>query len=310
MSSESGADRRRAMLLAFLLTAGFMVAELVGGILANSLSLIADAGHMLTDAAALGLGLGAMWVASRPHTGRRTFGLHRAEILAALANGSLLVTIAVFVAWQAFERLGTFPEVEGGPMLVIAVVGLAINLVAMHILGGHRHDNLNVRGAFLHVLGDALGSVGVIVAALVIRFTGWTPIDALMSLLISVLILVSGWRLVRETVSVLLESTPRHLDTETLHRDLASIPGVRGVHDLHIWTVASGFVSLSCHAEVVSSEVADDVLRRATALLRDRYAIHHVTIQPETTTIHEELEHCCPDEHASWSPLKRFLSQG
>jgi cobalt-zinc-cadmium efflux system protein len=299
------------MLVAFVLTAGFMVAELVGGILANSLALVADAGHMMTDAAALGLGLAAMWVASHPHTGRRTFGLHRAEILAALANGSLLVTIAAFVAWRAFERLGTSPDVESGPMLVIAVLGLVVNLVSMQVLGGHRHDNLNVKGAFLHVLGDALGSLGVIVAALVIRFSGWTPIDAIMSLLISALILVSGWRLVRETISVLLESSPRHLDTEALHRDLLAVPGIRDVHDLHIWTVTSGFVSLSCHAEVVSSDVADDVLRRATALLRDRYGIRHVTIQPETTTIHEELDHCCPDDHAGWAPpLKRFLRQG
>lgn len=310
MSAEPGGRRRRAMVYAFVLTAGFMVAELVGGLLANSLALVADAGHMLADAAALGLGLAAMWVATHPHTRRRTFGLHRAEILAALANGSLLVTLSAFVAFRAVQRLSSSPEVAAGPMLVIAVLGLVVNLVAMRLLGGHRHENLNVRGAFLHVLGDALGSVGVIVAALVIRFTGWTPIDALTSLLISVLILVSGWRLVRETVSVLLESTPRHVDTEALQRDLLGIPGVRGVHDLHVWTVTSGFVSLSCHAEVDSSDVADTVLRRATALLRERYGIHHVTIQPETSTIHEELAHCCPDEHSSFAPLNRFPSEG
>lgn len=195
--SQGRSDRgtRRAMVLAFLLTSGFMVAELVGGLLANSLALVADAGHMVSDAAALGLGLFAMWVASHPHTERRTFGFHRAEILAALANGSMLIGIALFVSYHAIGRLRVVQEVASGPVLVIAAVGLVVNLVAMHVLGGHSHGNLNVRGAFFHVLSDALGSVGVIVAGLVIRFTGWTPIDALVGLFIAVLVLISGWRL-------------------------------------------------------------------------------------------------------------------
>lgn len=295
---------RRAMAGAFFLTSAFMVAELVAGLLSNSLSLVADAGHMIADAGALGLGLVAMWMASHPHTERRTFGFHRAEILAALANGSLLVVIAILVVWTAFGRLQHPQHIKSGLMLVVAVGGLGVNLLAMRVLGTHRHDNLNVRGAFLHVLGDALGSAGVIVAGLVIRFTGWTPIDSLVSLFISSLILVSGFRLVRETVSVLLESSPPHLDAEALRRDLAGLPGVRNVHDLHIWTVTSGFVSLSCHCEVASSGVADDVLRRATNLLRERYGIRHVTIQPETSQIHEELEHCCLDQHQARPFLK------
>lgn len=297
---EHGHDRsatRRAMTGAFFLTFSFMIAELVAGLISNSLSLVADAGHMIADAGALGLGLVAMWMASHPHTERRTFGFHRAEILAALANGSLLVVIAIFVVWTAFGRLQHPQQIKSGLMLVVAVAGLAVNLLAMRVLGRHRHDNLNVRGAFLHVLGDALGSAGVIVAGLVIRYSGWTPIDSLVSLFISGLILISGFRLVRETVSVLLESSPPHLDAEALRRDLAGLPGVRNVHDLHIWTVTSGFVSLSCHCEVASSLVADDVLRRATNLLRERYGIRHVTIQPETSQIHDELEHCCLDQH-------------
>jgi cobalt-zinc-cadmium efflux system protein len=300
---------RRAMMLAFLVTSVFMLAELVGGIVANSLALVADAGHMVTDAAALGLGLAAMWVASHPHTERRTFGFHRAEILAALVNGSVLVAIAVFVSWRAIGRLREVQEVESGLMLVIAILGLAVNLVVLRILGTHQHGNLNVRGAFLHVLGDTAGSVGVIVAGLVIRWTGWTPIDALVSLFIAALILVSGYRLVRETVSVLLESSPRDVDPDSVRKDLVDIPGVRDVHDLHVWTVTSGFVSLSCHCEVESSELADDVLRAATSLLRDRYGIRHVTIQPETSQIHEELEHCCLDEHEPIPSLARFLDQ-
>ena len=298
------------MVVAFALTSGFMLAELIGGILANSLALIADAGHMVSDTAALGLGLFAMWMASHPHTERRTFGFHRAEILAALVNGALLLGIALVVSFRAVERLGEPQEVQSGLMFVIAVLGLVVNLVSMKFLHRHRHTSLNVRGAFLHVMGDALGSVGVIVAAVVIHLTGWTPIDALVSLLIAALILVSGWRLVRETISILLESTPRGLDSEALRRDLLAIPGVEDVHDLHIWTVTSGFVSLSCHAEVSSSELADDVLRAATALLRERYGIRHVTIQPETSRVHEELEHCCQSDHEPSPSLRHFLNHG
>jgi len=300
---------RRAMVTAFLLASGFMVAELVGGMLANSLALIADAGHMASDAAALGLGLFAMWIASRPHTERRTFGFHRAEILAALVNGSLLVGIALLVSYHAVGRLRDVQEVASGPVLIIAALGLVVNVVALGILGGHRDANLNVRGAFLHVLSDALGSIGVLISGVVIRFTGWMPVDAIVSLFIATLILVSGWRLVRETISVLLESSPRHLDTDALRRDLTEIEGVRDVHDLHVWTVTSGFVSLSAHAEVTSSDIADEVLRRATVLLRERYGIRHVTIQPETSQIHDELEHCCLDDHEPSLSFRRFLNQ-
>ncbi|HEY7818851.1 MAG TPA: cation diffusion facilitator family transporter, partial [Vicinamibacteria bacterium] len=262
-------SKRRAMLTAFLLTAGFMVAEAVGGLISNSLALIADAGHMASDAAALGLGLAAMWIASHPHTERRTFGLHRAEILAALANGALLTALSFLVVWRAVARLQTPQQIESGLMLAVAILGLAVNIIALKILGGHRHDNLNVRSAFLHVFGDAVGSVGVIAAGLTIRLTGWTPIDSLVSVGIALLILWSGYGLVRETVSVLLESSPRHLDPDKLRRDLLGLDGVRDVHDLHIWTVTSGFISLSCHCEIVSSQIADDVLRKATALLRE-----------------------------------------
>ncbi|GMR23926.1 MAG: cation diffusion facilitator family transporter [Acidobacteriota bacterium] len=308
-ATNASQGTRRAMVLAFLLTSSFMMAELVGGILANSLALIADAGHMVADAAALGLGLFAMWIACHPHTERRTFGFHRAEILAALVNGSLLVGIALFVSYHAVERLREAQQVASGPVLIIAALGLVVNVVALRILGGHRHANLNVRGAFLHVLGDALGSIGVLISGLVIHFTGWMPADAIVSLFIATLILVSGWRLVRETISVLLESSPRYLDTDVLRRDLIEIGGVRDVHDLHVWTVTSGFVSLSAHAEVTSSDIADEVLRNATVLLRERYGIRHVTIQLETSQIHDELEHCCLGEHEPSLSFRRFLNQ-
>ncbi|MFQ5788965.1 MAG: cation diffusion facilitator family transporter [Acidobacteriota bacterium] len=294
---QDGNGPRRAMLIALALISGFIVVEVVGGILANSLALLADAGHMVSDAAALGLSVFAMWMATRPHTVRRTFGFHRAEILAGLVNGSGLVIIAFAVIWHAAERLREPPEIASGPMLAVATGGLVVNLVAMRILGDHHQHNLNVRGAFLHVLSDTLASVGVILAAAVIAVTGWTSVDGLVSIFISALILVAGLRLVRETVSVLLESSPRHLDTERLHADLEAVPGIREVHDLHVWTVTSGFVSLSCHAALAADSVADDVLRQATAMLRERYNIRHATIQPEKSVIHEASGSCCLDEH-------------
>lgn len=306
---QSSGGRPRAMVLAFVLTSVFMVTELVCGLWANSLALVADAGHMVSDAAALGLGLFAMWIASRPHTDKRTFGFHRAEILAALVNGALLVGIALYVSFHALTRLREVQQIASGPVLIVAALGLGVNLVALKILDTHRHGSLNVRGAFLHVVGDALGSVGVLVSGLVIHWTGWTPIDGLVSLLIAGLILVSGVRLVRETVSVLLESCPNGLDMDAVRQDLIALEGVRDVHDLHVWTVTSGFVSLSAHAEVTSSDVADDVLRTATILLRERYGIRHVTIQPETSKIHEELEHCCHDAHEPSLSFRGFINQ-
>ena len=297
------------MLIAFALTSVFMLAELIGGLLSNSLALMADAGHMTSDAAALGLGLFAMWVASRPHTQKLTFGFHRAEILAALANGMLLLGIALFVSFHALSRLRDAPDVASGPVMAIASLGLIVNLVAMKILGGHNKGSLNIRAAFLHLLSDVLGSLGVIFSGVVIHLTGWTPIDAIISIFISVLILVSGGRLVRETVSVLLESSPYHLDTEVVKNDLTEIDGVSDIHDLHVWTVTSGFVSLSAHAEVVSSEIADEVLRKATVLLRERYGIRHITIQAETSQIHDELEHCCLDEHKPSLSFRSFLRE-
>ena len=299
----------RAMLLAFGLTSVFMLVELIGGLLSNSLALMADAGHMISDAAALGLGLFAMWVANRPHTQKLTFGFHRAEILAALANGMLLLGIALFVSFHALSRLRDAPDVAGGPVMAIASLGLIVNLVAMKILGSHNQGSLNIRAAFLHLLSDVLGSIGVIFSGVVIHFTGWTPIDGVISIFISVLILVSGGKLVRETVSVLLESSPYHLDTEAVKNDLKEIDGVSDIHDLHVWTVTSGFVSLSAHAEVVSSEITDEVLRKATVLLRERYGIRHITIQAETSQIHDELEHCCLGEHKASLSFRSFLSQ-
>ena len=260
--------------------------------LANSLALQGDAGHMLSDSAALGVSFLAAWLATRPMTARRTFGFHRAEVLAALLNSLFLLGIAGWVGTRAIARLGDPLEVSALPVLIIAIIGLIVNLVALKVLGHHQHSNLNIRGAFLHVLGDTLGSAGVIVSALVIQFTGWNTIDALVSLGIAGLLVLSGVRLLRDSVSVLMLATPEGVDGEAVRSGLLSLPGIRGIHDLHIWTVNSGFVSLSCHADIEANTPPDAILKSATALLRERFGIRHVTIQPEITRAHGDADSC------------------
>lgn len=274
---------RRPLVIALAITATFLVIEVIGGVLTNSLALLADAGHMLTDVAALALALFAIWLANRPATPVRSFGFYRAEILAALINAATLVAVSIYIFWEAFHRLGAPPEVESGPMLAVAVAGLAANAASAWFLmrgGGHQH-NLNTRGAFLHVIGDMLGSAGAIVAALVMLATGWYLADPLLSAGIGGLILFSSWRLLKEAVDVLLESTPKHIDPQAVRAAMAATPGVRGVHDLHIWTVTSGLVAMSGHVEVDPDAAWDATLRRLTALLRDDFGIAHVTLQPE-----------------------------
>jgi cobalt-zinc-cadmium efflux system protein len=254
----------RKLLAVLLLTTAFMVVEAVGGWLSGSLALIADAGHMLTDAGALGLSLATVWIARRPATERRTFGFLRLEILAALVNGAVLLVVAGWVVVEAIRRLRTPTPVEADLFLAIALVGLAVNLTGLWVLHGAHHGSLNVRGAYLHVLGDALGSVGAIAAALVIRYTGWLPADPLISIVISLLILVGAWRLVRESVEVLLEAVPGHVD----------------LAEVHVWTVTSGMIAMSGH--VVVPELAE----HPATLGRIQDQVHllgiaHATIQLE-----------------------------
>lgn len=283
---------RWALAAALVCTLTIAVAEFVGGILANSLALQGDAGHMLSDSAALGVSFLAAWLATRPMTARRTFGFHRAEVLAALLNSLMLLGIAAWVGIRAVIRLGDPVEVAAVPVLIIAIIGLIVNLVALKLLGRHQHSNLNIRGAFLHVLGDTLGSAGVIVSALIIQFTGWNTVDALVSLGIAGLLVFSGVRLLRDSVSVLMLATPAEVDGEAVRSALLSLPGIRGVHDLHIWTVNSGFVSLSCHADIEADTSPNAILQSATALLRERFGIRHVTIQPEITRVHGDADSC------------------
>lgn len=269
-----------------VLTAIFMIAEVVGGIVSNSLALLADAGHMFTDVAALGLSVFAMHLARRPPTTRRTYGYARLEILAALLNGATLLVISGLILREAWERVHEPLVIDGVLMLSVAGVGLVVNVAGALLLHSHAHDNLNVRGAYLHVLGDLLGSVGTIVAGVLVLTAGWTLADPLISLVIAALILYSAWNLVREATDVLLESAPAHIDMESLLEDLSSIDGLDDVHDVHVWTLTSGFIALSGHG------VIDDPGEHMRVLdqIRDkmsRRGIEHVTFQLELRTLYQ-----------------------
>lgn len=276
---EAGSVRRLGITLG--LVAAYMVAEVVGGLLTGSLALLADAGHMLSDAAALGLALFAAWIARRPVTPERTYGYHRTEILAALANGATLVVIAGVIVVEAWERFESPREVDGATMLAIAVGGLAVNLVALWVLHGGRGESLNLRGAWLHVLGDALGSVQVIAAGALIWAFGWQWADPVASVLIALLVAWTSWSLLRDAAHVLMEGTPRHLDASEVRQAIGAVAGVDDVHDLHMWTITSGFDALSVHARVAGRD-RDQVLREVRELLRRRFGIAHSTVQIET----------------------------
>lgn len=279
-SQTAGRKQRRRLTLALLLAAVYMLAEVAGGLLSNSLALLADAGHMLTDVAALGLSLFAIWVAQRPATPQRTYGYHRMEILAALVNGATLVAIAVLIFAEALRRWSSPPEVKGGLMLAVACGGLAVNLASLWILRGGREESLNVRGAWLHTLTDTLGSVQAIAAGVLISGFGWNWADPLASVLIGVLVIVSSWGLLRESVGVLMEGVPAHLALDEVTDAMAGVPGVVAVHDLHVWTITSGFVALSAHV-VVEPTCSEDVLWQVRAVLHERFGIDHSTIQVE-----------------------------
>ncbi|MGH7676156.1 MAG: cation diffusion facilitator family transporter [Gemmatimonadales bacterium] len=273
-------ESRRRMTAVLAITAVVMVAEAVGGWLANSLALLADAGHMLADAGALGLALLVSHVARRPATPERSFGLLRLEIFAALVNGALLIAMAIGIAIEAWHRFRTPPSVDGRLLLAVAGLGLVANVVGVMVLHrGHRHS-LNERGAYLHVVGDLLGSAGAIGAGVVVLTTGWTLADPVVSVAIAALILVGAWRLVRESADVLLEATPAHISLSDVHDRMASVPGVGSVHDLHVWTVTSGVVAMSGH--LVVQDPADN--QRVLEVVQDRLGrlgIGHVTVQIE-----------------------------
>ena len=290
---------RRALTAALGITTTFLVIEVVGALITDSLALLSDAGHMLSDVSALGLSLLAIWLAARPHTPGRTFGYHRVEIVAALVNGLTLVAVSLYVFWEAAQRFSDPPEVQSGLMLVIASAGLAANAVSGYILSRSGHSNLNVRSAFLHVVGDALGSLGAIIAAIVMLATGWYLADPLISVGIAVLILISAVRVTREALGIVLEFAPKDVDIRAVRSALESVDGVTDVHDLHVWTITSDFVALSAHARVRPGTDSCQMVRRATEMLRNEFDIAHVTIQPEPEPLHEVRPGvCCLGEHA------------
>lgn len=283
----------RALRAALALTLVVLVAEVVGGLISNSLALLADAGHVLTDAAALGLSLFVAWFSRQPVTAEKTFGYLRWEILAALINGTTLLGISVWIVIEAVARFRA-PEAVGGTlMLVVSAAGLLANIVAAWWLHPVNKSSLNVRGAYLHIMSDLLASVGTIVAATVIALTGWLYADPLASLLTTALIVRGAWQLVRESVDVLLESTPSHIAIKDVRAALQGIPGVESVHDLHVWTVTSGVVALSAHAIVREPERQQDVLERACDLM-SHMGIHHITIQLERHEMAEREAHLHP----------------
>jgi cobalt-zinc-cadmium efflux system protein len=271
----------RRLLAALALTLGFALVEAVGGLWSGSLALLGDAGHMFSDATALGIALFAAWLGRRPPSARHSYGFARAEVLAALINGLLMLAVVTGITVEAIARLQTPRPVAGGAVMAIAVVGLAVNALVLAVLSRASHD-LNTRGAMLHVFGDLLGSVAALLAGAVVYFTGWTPIDPLLSLAIAALIVISTFRLLHEALHVLMEGVPRHIDLEQVGRSLAQVSGVRSVHDLHIWTAAAGAPALSAHVVVDNLGRWPETLEALRAVLHSRYGIEHVTLQPES----------------------------
>ena len=284
------ASNQRRLSIALGLAASYLVVELIGGWWTGSLALLADAGHMLSDVGALSLALFAAWVATRPADDRWTYGRSRAEILAALAQGVALVVVAVLISVEAFERFRDPQPVLGMGVLGIASGGLLVNVLALRVLGGGHEHSLNLRGAWLHVLSDALGSVGAMLAGFAIWAWGWAWADPAASLAISALVLFSAWHLIREAVDVLMEAAPRHVDVDAVRRGLSDLGGVSSVHDLHVWTLGQGQVALSCHLVVARPGLHEDLLTDAYTLLGNDHGIDHATIQIEP----ENLAHTSP----------------
>lgn len=276
-----GPSGTRELLLALLITVSFMMVEVVAALISGSLALLADAGHMLTDVSALSLSLFAAWIATKPATPEKSYGYYRTEILAALINGVALCLLVIWIGARALQRLHNPPDVLTGPMLVAAVLGLAANLASSRILAGAGTRNLNIRGARINVIGDALGSCGVIGAGLLMRFKGWRQADPLASLLIGFFIAFSAWMLMKQAVNVLLESTPAHLDLDRILEAIRDVEGVRDVHDLHLWTITTGLEAMSGHILVEDLGRSPQIVEALNRLVSERFGITHTTFQLE-----------------------------
>ncbi|KAB8138973.1 cation transporter [Gracilibacillus oryzae] len=288
-------NNKKALFISFLFITAFMVIEIIGGIFTNSLALLSDAGHMFSDAFALGLSLFAFKLSEKVANGEKTFGYKRFEILAAFINGISLIAISLYIFWEAYHRFLEPPNVSG-TMLWIAVIGFIVNIIVALILmfSGDTEDNLNMRSALLHVLGDLLGSVGAIVAGILILLFDWNIADPIASIIVAILILISGYRVTKDSIHILMEGTPDNLSFEELESRLVQLDGVVGIHDLHAWTITSNFPAFSCHMVVSENTDRDMILKQAAKLLHDEFSIHHSTIQIEGIHANiEKDEDCC-----------------
>ncbi|MEQ1945383.1 cation diffusion facilitator family transporter [Mesorhizobium sp. VNQ89] len=280
-SKTAGARYARNLAWALGLTLTYLIAEVIGAFVTGSLALLADAAHMLTDVGGLGLALLAIRFAARPATPQKTYGYLRAEILSALLNAVVLLVLTIYILFEAYERFTNPPDVLSWPMLIVAVIGLAVNLVSMRLLSGGSSASLNVQGAYFEVLSDMLGSLGVIVAALVIMWTGWTLADPIIGALIGLFIVPRTWRLISQAVHILLEGVPPNVDLRLLETALKEIPGIKAVHDLHVWTITSGLDSMSGHIVVTDMGESPRVLRAVRETMKDKFGLEHVTVQIE-----------------------------
>lgn len=296
-------SNERSLWLAFGLTFGFLIAEVVGGVLTKSLALISDAAHMFTDAAALAIALAAIRVARRPADLKRTFGYHRFEILAAAFNALLLFGVAIYILYEAWQRLKQPASVDSLGMLGIAVLGTLVNVASMRLLSAGKEGSLNVKGAYLEVWSDLLGSIGVIVAAVIIRYTGWSWVDSVVAVGIGLWVLPRTWLLLKESVNILLEGVPAGIDPEVVAQAIRQTPGVTGLHDLHIWALSSGKSSLSAHVVHDAAAVPQDILLALRGQMGERFGIRHITVQCETVP--------CPDafEDPHWTEPHAGLAE-
>ncbi len=281
-TGSAGARHRKSLVWALALTTTFLVVEVIGAWISGSLALLADAAHMLTDAGGLALALFAIWFAARPPSASKTFGYLRAEVLAALINAVVLLLLAVYILYEAYQRIFAPPEVLSTPMLIVAVVGLVVNLISMRLLAAGSEESLNLKGAYFEVLADMLGSIGVIASALIIMFTGWTLADPIIGAAIGVFIVPRTWALLKHSVNILLEGTPIGFDLAGLERALRALPGVVDTHDLHVWTITSGIDAMSGHLVVADDADQQAVLVAARTVLHEDFGIDHTTIQVET----------------------------
>ncbi len=298
--AREGADLARPLNIAITITAVFTVIEFLGGVFSESLALISDAGHMLTDTLALLLTLGAVRLAMLPATDARTFGYKRAEILAALANGVTLVVITLLIFYEAIQRILHPPEIDSGLMLIVGAAGLGANAASAYILHDRAASSLNIKGAFIHIMGDFLSSIGVVIAAILIMLFGVTIVDPVLSILIGFIILYSSFKLVMQSTSILLEAVPSHIKLDDVRHSLKSVKGVTDVHDLHVWTLSSGLYALSAHLVVPDQMISDcsGVLAESEDILKEMFAISHTTFQIECAT--------CADQVCVFQPTPRI----